>query len=128
MLDTRFPDERTERIATQNDAFRRALCTTTFNGEEIDGKVMVTRSVLAMGSQFLADVAQAVQLFDTFTDDNDPLAEHDFGIVEVSHAGLRQKAYWKIDLYDEDYVLGSARPEDPRQTRRVLTIMLPEDY
>lgn len=128
MLDPRFPDERTERIATQNDAFRRALGPTVFEGEEIVGKVLVTRSVLAMGSQFLADVTEAVKVFDKFTDDSDPLAEHDFGIVEVCHAGLRQKACWAIDLDDEDYALGSACPEDPRQTRRVLTIMLPEDY
>lgn len=128
MLDTRFPDERTERIATQNDAFRKALTTTVLNGQQIDGKVVVTPTVLSMGAQFLADVTYAVTAFNTFTDDNDPLAEHDFGIVEVGHAGLRQRAYWKIDLYDEDYVLASACPEDPRQTRRVLTIMLPEDY
>ncbi|MDE3238928.1 MAG: DUF3768 domain-containing protein [Paracoccaceae bacterium] len=128
MLDTRFPDERTGKIAAQNDAFRKALSVTECDGQKIDGTAVLTRTVMAMGAQFIADVTRAVRDFATFTDDNDPLAEHDFGVVEVCHAGLRQRAYWKIDLYDEDYVFGSPCPEDPAQTRRVLTIMLPEDY
>ena len=58
------------------------------------------------------------------TPDNDPQQEHDFGSFD--HAG--ESIFWKIDYYDPTLTCGSEDPSDPRQTVRVLTIMLAADY
>jgi hypothetical protein len=65
-----------------------------------------------------------VQRFADFNADNDPHGEHDFGSFEI--AG--EKFFWKIDYYDSDMTFGSEDPADPEKTRRVLTIMLAEEY
>ena len=70
------------------------------------------------------DVLRAVQAFNTFTPDNDPYGEHDFGRVEVGDCFV----FWKIDYYDETLRYSSEDPADPALTVRVLTIMLTEEY
>jgi hypothetical protein len=66
-----------------------------------------------------------VREFSTFTPDHDPYGEHDFGAIEQESVGT---VFWKIDYYDVDYECGSPDPADPKVTRRVLTIMLAEEY
>jgi hypothetical protein len=56
--------------------------------------------------------------------DNDPQGERDFGAFE--HNGDR--IFWKIDYYAHDMEHGSEDASDPRQTVRVLTIMLASEY
>jgi hypothetical protein len=106
---------RTERIRTLNDALR-----TTFRG----GRVLVTQGVRSLPLEQNAAVLQAVQAFDTFTPDNDPHEEHDFGSLVLDG----RKLYWKIDYYDERMESGSEDPADPERTTRVLTICLAEEY
>ncbi len=65
-----------------------------------------------------------MELFDSFTEDNDPHGKHDFGAFE--HEGKR--VFWKIDYYAPDMEHGSENPADPKQTVRVLTIMLASEY
>ena len=50
--------------------------------------------------------------------------EHDFGSFTVGEEQL----FWKIDYYDLSLEFGSNDPADPSQTKRVLTIMLAEEY
>ncbi len=69
-------------------------------------------------------IREKVELFDAFTPDNDPHQERDFGSFD--HAG--QTIFWKIDYYDPTLTCGSEDPSDPRQTVRVLTIMLAAEY
>ncbi|WKL23776.1 DUF3768 domain-containing protein (plasmid) [Agrobacterium tumefaciens] len=69
-------------------------------------------------------IVEAVQSFKAFTPDNDPHGEHDFGAVVIES----QKVFWKIDYYAPDMMHGSEDPSDPKQTRRVLTIMLAGEY
>lgn len=107
--------ERQLRLADLNDHFRR-----TGHG----GERYLTQGVYAQGSIFVAKAIAMVGAFDTFTADNDPYGQHDFGVVRIDG----ETVYWKIDCYDQDQDGGSPDPSDPSRTCRVLTIMLAEDY
>jgi hypothetical protein len=104
-----------DRIRLLNDNFR-----TTFIG----GHVVMSAGVAALCLDVKARAFIHVQTFAGFNADNDPHGEHDFGSFEV--AG--EKFFWKIDCYDSDMMFGSDDPADPEKTRRVLTIMLAEEY
>ncbi len=65
-----------------------------------------------------------MRAFSDFDDDNDPHGEHDFGVVEMRG----YKCFWKIDYYDADSEMLSPDPADPDVTRRVLTVMLADEY
>ena len=97
----------TNTIAALNDLCRRAM--------GIAGRLM-------LGDQ--SAIRERVELFDAFTPDNDPHQERDFGSFD--QAG--QTIFWKIDYYDPTLTYGSEDPSDPRQTVRVLTIMLAAEY
>jgi len=58
-------------------------------------EVRLTAGVQAMGAIAAGHVLKAVHDFDTFTEDNDPYGEHDFGIVRMEGETLN----WKIDDY-----------------------------
>ena len=103
------------KIALLNDAFRKS-----FSG----GKVMMTASVDALPSMVKAAALQQVATFSTFSEDNDPYGEHDFGSFEL----CSRKFFWRIDCYDKSCEFGSEDPADPEKTTRVLTLMLAEDY
>jgi hypothetical protein len=109
------PQRETGKIASLNDAFRR-----TFRG----GRVMMTPSVDEMPDCVKAEALVQVANFKTFTKDNDPYGEHDFGAFEL----VGRKFFWKIDYYDKRCQHGSEDPTDPEKTSRVLTLMLAEDY
>lgn len=111
---------RTARIRELNDLFRK--------GERPDlGRIMLTKGVRDLAAaSLLGDIAVyvKVQTFDTFTDDNDPYEEHDFGHFEF--AG--EMCFWKIDYYNKTLDGGSEDPADESKTARVLTIMLASEY
>lgn len=88
------------------------------------GRVLITRGVESLGDALIGKAFAAVRTFSTFTADNDPYGEHDFGIVELEG----RKLFWKIDYYDHTLQCGSPDPSDPTITTRVLTIMLAEEY
>ena len=105
----------TARIAELNDILR-----TTF----LTGRVLMTEGIRALPDDVQSRIVEAVQTFTDFTPDNDPHGEHDFGAVTVE----ARKVFWKIDYYAPDMMHGSEDPSDPKQTRRVLTIMLTQEY
>ena len=108
-------DNNTLIIAALNDALRR-----TFSG----GRVMITQGVRALSATHYAALMQAVVSFNTFTPENDPYGEHDFGKITMN----AQDFFWKIDYYDHSLSYGSENPIDPSITTRVLTIMLADEY
>ena len=108
-------DTTTLRIRALNDASR---CTIA------DGTIHFSRGISDLPVFEQACILNRVCAYDDFTPDNDPLGEHDFGSFE--HNG--RTIFWKIDYYDLLLNYGSRDPSDPALTRRVLTIMLAEEY
>jgi len=102
--------ERARKIARKNDLFRQ---TGTHD-------INVTSGVYDLPD--LYGLVQSVRQFDSFTEDNDPYSEHDFGSLDW-HG---ETVYWKIDYYDQALRNG----KDPRDVdcRRVLTVLLASEY
>ncbi len=86
--------------------------------------IVVTPGIQALGSELIQQIDEAISRFDSFTPDNDPYSEHDFGSVEVQG----HRVLFKIDYYDLDLSGHSPDPADPEVTRRVMTLMLAEEY
>ena len=55
---------------------------------------------------------------------NDPHGEHDFGMFEFESSSI----IFKIEYFDTNFEFGSPDPADPAVTRRVITLMLAEEY
>jgi hypothetical protein len=89
------------------------------------GMVVISRGLAALDRQVWAEVITAVARFDAFTRENDPYGEHDCALVEIG-GGL--SVIWKIDYFDPTMLHQSDDPTDPRVTKRVMTIMLAEEY
>lgn len=115
------------RIRELNDAFRAKGPTWAsalgLARPDIDGWY-ITDGVNGFGPLFALEAVGAVQCFDSFTADNDPHGEHDFGTVEIGG----RRVFWKIDYYDLRLRYGSPDPANPDRTRRVITIMLASEY
>ena len=105
-------------IAKQNDAFRKF----PFAG----GKFMMTRGVSAFMQEHEVNILPLVQDFNDFNENNDPYGEHDYGSFTIKD----EKIMWKIDYYDaaSNYKYGSEDASNSSITRRVLTIMLADEY
>jgi len=112
----------TPRIRELNDALRTARG--AIGVLLARGQLMITRGVANLGNDFVQRALQNVREFNDFTEDNDPYGEHDFG----SFALDGEQVYWKIDYYDNDLRNGSPNPADAALTKRVLTILLSEEY
>jgi major membrane immunogen (membrane-anchored lipoprotein) len=106
----------TTKIRELNDRFRTSL--------SLDGKRLMTVGIQSLPLVDQIAITGKVMTFDTFTEDNDPHGEHDFGSID--HKG--ERIFWKIDYYDRACKFGSEDPADPAQTTRVLTIMLADEY
>lgn len=105
-----------KRIAELNDLCRTAM--------GIAGRLVQTQGVSGLPARAQSAIREKVESFKDFTPDNDPHGERDFGAFD--HEGTR--IFWKIDYYAPDMCQGSEDPSDPRQTVRVLTLMLAEEY
>jgi hypothetical protein len=84
----------------------------------------LTAGVWALPAAAQRAAFAAVTVFSDFSEDNDPYGERDFGAFEVGGV----KLLWKIDYYDLDLCMASPDPADPAITRRVLTLLLAQDY
>jgi hypothetical protein len=102
--------KRAEKIAALNDEFRKANPL----------QVTITNGVYTLPD--LQSLMQAVREFDSFTEDNDPYGEHDFGSLDW-HG---EKVFWKIDYYDQ----ALEYEKDPLdvECKRVLTVLLASEY
>ena len=105
----------TQMIRKINDQFRR-----TFFG----GSVMLTSGITSLGANAQRAILSQVREFKDFGPTNDPHGEHDFG----SFAYQGETIIFKIDYYDASLTMGSNDPADISITKRVLTILLADEW
>lgn len=108
--------ETTARIAELNDLARTAM--------GIASVLVQTEGIRALPAADQSAIREQVEKFDAFTPENNPYGERDLGSFEYNG----QRILWKIDYYDTKLEYGSEDPSDTKQTRRVLTIMLMDEY
>jgi hypothetical protein len=104
-----------QRVRALNDTLRK---------QHRGGTIVITQGVQALGAETIQRIDVAISAFEGFTPDNDPYGEHDFGAVRVDDHVI----FFKIDYYDPDLLHHSPDPADPAVTRRVMTIMLADEY
>ena len=103
------------KIAELNDILRMA-----FRG----GKIMLTDGFNALPEETKAKAMHAMRNYSDFDPINDLSGTHDFGAFIVDN----MKFYFKIAYYDPTMQYGSDDPSNPAITKRVLTLMLAEEY
>ena len=104
-----------ERVRALNDELRRS---------HRGGMVVLTPGIRALDPDLLRRIDEAITGFADFNGSNDPYGEHDFGSVTVGGTVV----FFKIDYFDLDRRYHSPDPADPEVTRRVMTLMLAEEY
>ena len=72
----------------------------------------------------LATLRATLASFDHWPDGNDPHGEHDFGAFDL----FGERLFFKIDYYHPDHDTLSPVPSSIELCRRVLTIMLADEY
>jgi hypothetical protein len=105
----------TAKIRALNDELRRNFTA---------GHAFITPGVAALGPEAVARIVQTIGVYDAFCQANDPYGEHDFGSFEAEGESI----FFKIDYYDLGLQFHSPDPADPNVTRRIVTIMLAEEY
>jgi hypothetical protein len=112
--------DKTKTIRELNDKFRKG-------DNSIPGQIMITRGITDLLEEINKtpdDLLHTVRTYDNFTPDNDPHKEHDFGSLEF----VGYTCFWKFDYYDLTLKWGSEDASDISITKRVLTVMLAEEY
>lgn len=124
--------EQTARIARLNDMARQAMGVTC--------TAVATAGFRSLPDADQSCVRELIETYDAFTEDNDPYGERDFGTIYQLADGQwtterprlredeRERVFWKIDYYDRDMRFASEDAANPAVTRRVLTIMLSDEY
>jgi Protein of unknown function (DUF3768) len=108
-------DTKTARIRALNDELRQNFA---------EGIAVMTPGIAALGAEAVARIVKTIGVFDDFCHANDPHEEHDFGAFDAD----RHRVFFKIDYFDETLTYHSPDPTDPSVTKRVITIMLAEEY
>ncbi len=108
-------ETKTDRIRELNDQLRQNFA---------DGIAVMTPGIAALGAESVERIVKTIAVFDDFCHANDPHEEHDFGVFEADG----HKVFFKIDYFDESLTHHSPDPADPSVTKRVITIMLAEEY
>ena len=104
------------KIRELNDRLRKL-------GDRSLGTVVATIGVQALEFHEQQALFQLIRNFDDFNEGLDPYGEHQAGEVEYKSV----KYWFWFDYFDANYEYGSENPADPKQCKRVMTIMLPHE-
>jgi Protein of unknown function (DUF3768). len=115
-------DAKTKRIAQLNDECRKTVMMPIFGKRPC--RVMLTQGISSLSPEDQVLICAKVRDFKDFSEGDNPYGERDFGAFDFKG----QKIFWKIDCYDNNLAFGSEDPSDPKQTTRVLTILLASEY
>lgn len=107
----------THQIRRLNDDLRRQL---SRNSE----LAVMTPGIAALGHDAVDQIVQTIATYHDFCRGNDPFEEHDFGSFKADGTLI----FFKIDYYNLTLTGHSLNPADPSVTRRVITIMLADEY
>lgn len=107
--------ERATRIRHLNDQLRT-------QGHR--GMIVCTKGILNLETDVIAAIGDVVRSFDGFNEDNDPYGEHDCAMVSIDD----REIMFKIDYFDLTLSHHSPDASDPAVTKRIMTIMLAEEY
>jgi hypothetical protein len=88
------------------------------------GSIFMSAGIAALPAEMQDAIIRAVRQFSNFNGDNDPHGEHDCAVVAVPG----HRIIWKIDYFPIDDGGADPDPTDPASTKRVMTIMLAEEY
>ena len=104
-----------EKIRALNDELRQNMT---------GGMAVMAPGIAALGREAVERIVKTIAVFDDFCHANDPHEEHDFGAFDTDG----HRVFFKIDYFDESLTYHSPDPADPSVTKRVITIMLAEEY
>ena len=85
---------------------------------------VITPGVAALGQEAVAGIVKTIEVYDDFGHANDPHEEHDFGAFDADG----NRVFFKIDYFDSSLTVHSPDPSDSAVTKRVITIMLAQEY
>ncbi|QDZ06392.1 DUF3768 domain-containing protein [Sphingomonas panacisoli] len=103
------------RVAKLNDDFRQG---------RTRGRFFVTPGIIKLSKGAPDELLSLVRNYNTFTRDENPYGENDFGSLDWRGS----KVFWKIDYYNLDLTGGSPDPTDDSVTVRCLVLMLAAEY
>lgn len=105
-------------IAKLNDLFRKS----PFDGELLHGQLYVTAGVNALPNELRQEALDGLMAFDTFTPDNDPWGEHDYGSFTLSNG---QKVAFQFSYYADSTCKEAG--DGSANCYRALVLMFPEE-
>ena len=106
----------TAKVAELNDLARTAM--------GVASQVFITPAIKELGYEAMSEIRERIELYDDFTEDNNPYGERDFGSFDYEGVTI----FWKVDCYDKTMEYASPDAADPSVTTRVLTIMTASEY
>ena len=124
---TYVTDANTADVSAETDAARKAQIrelNDTLRTTGLGGQTFLTDNLCRGGCGFVDKACKAVREFRKFNRNNDPYEEHDCATLKVEG----KTVIFKVSYYDLDMRFLSSDPSDPKVTKRVLTIMLAEDW
>tara|TARA_R100001015_G_C4601514_1_gene156465 strand:+ start:726 stop:1154 length:429 start_codon:yes stop_codon:yes gene_type:complete len=124
--------KRSKIIAKLNDELRAQILNANLILNQSKNKIVFSHDVSKMSEEDQKEILQIVRDYKTFSEDNNPHGEKDFGAFNFcSNDSIYQtpeRYFWQINYYDNDLKYHSDDATDSSKTTRVLTIMKASEY